>query len=125
MAKFYECKHCGTMIALLKEGAMIPKCCDETMSEMPIHTKGEEKGEKHVPLVHEENDKVYVRIGEVPHPMEENHYIDWVYLLTDKGSQRKKLYPGNKPEVVFSIGEEEVVLTVIAHCNLHGLWETE
>lgn len=122
MAKFLGCE-CGAIVGVIQEGNARPECCGKAMVELPLHHADEEKQEKHVPLVHEEAGKVYVRVGSVLHPMEEAHYIDWIYLLTDQGAQRKILHPGEKPEVVFLIGEDEVVLEVIAHCNQHGLWE--
>jgi desulfoferrodoxin len=73
-----------------------------------------------VPLVHEEEGKVYVKVGETLHPMDPDHYIDWIYLLTDKGAQRKILHPGQQPEVIFLISEDEVVLDVDR--PLHQTW---
>jgi len=122
MAKFYECKKCGTFVAVVKEGSGAPTCCGGDMTAVEPFTSGQEGTEKHVPLVHEEEGKVYVQVGSTLHPMDPDHYIDWVYLLTDQGAQRKTLHPGQKPEVVFLIGSEEVVLDVEAHCTKHGLW---
>jgi superoxide reductase len=95
------------------------------MAELVPHEVGEEGKEKHVPLVHEEEGKVFVQVGSILHPMDADHYIDWVYLLTDKGAQRKILHPGVKPEVVFYIAPDEVVLEVLAHCTKHGLWKAD
>jgi superoxide reductase len=122
MAKFLECE-CGTIVGIIQEGSCTPECCGKEMQELVSHTSSEEGNEKHVPLVHEEEGKVYVQVGATLHPMDEKHYIDWIYLLTDKGAQRKILHPGQKPEVVFLIGEDEVVLDVEAHCTKHGLWQ--
>jgi desulfoferrodoxin ferrous iron-binding domain len=125
MAKFYECKKCGTYVAVVKEGSCSPDCCGEPMQAVEPFTSAMEGKEKHVPLVHEEEGKVYVQVGSALHPMDPDHYIDWVYLLTDQGAQRKILHPGQKPEVVFLIGGEEVVLAVEAHCTKHGLWAAD
>jgi|SRR5574344_1681996 superoxide reductase len=122
MAKFLQCE-CGTIVGIIQEGSCTPECCGQEMQELVSHTSADEGNEKHVPLVHEEDGKVYVQVGSTLHPMDENHYIDWIYLLTDKGAQRKTLHPGQKPEVVFLIGEDEVVLDVEAHCTKHGLWQ--
>lgn len=80
--------------------------------------------EKHLPVVTTDNNHVRVQVGSVAHPMEEKHYIEWVYLETEKGGQRKKLAPGNDPELVFVLDADELV-AVYAYCNLHGLWKTE
>jgi len=124
MAKFLKCD-CGTIVAVISEGECLPECCGKTMEELLSHTAGEEGEEKHVPLVHEEEGKVYVKVSSTLHPMEPEHYIDWIYLLTDQGAQRKLLHPGQAPEVVFLIGEDEVVLDVEAHCTKHGLWKAD
>lgn len=124
MAKFLKCD-CGTIVGVVEEGSCLPECCGKPMEELLAHHSAEEGNEKHVPLVHEEAGKVYVKIGSVLHPMEANHYIDWVYLLTDKGAQRKSLHPGQPPEVIFLIAEDEVVLDVEAHCTKHGLWAAD
>ncbi len=124
MAKFLGCE-CGTIVGLVAEGKDPLMCSGKPMKEISPHTSLEEGKEKHVPLVHEEGGKVYVQVGSVLHPMEKDHYIDWVYLLTDQGAQRKTLHPGMAPEVVFAIAPDEVVLAVLGHCTKHGLWQAE
>jgi superoxide reductase len=124
MAKFLTCD-CGTIVGVVQEGSCLPECCGKAMQELLSHTSQEEGNEKHVPLVHEEDGKVYVKVGSTLHPMEPSHYIDWVYLLTDKGAQRKILHPGQTPEVIFLISGDEVVLDVEAHCTKHGLWQAD
>ncbi|OPZ34720.1 MAG: Desulfoferrodoxin [Tenericutes bacterium ADurb.BinA155] len=122
MAKFYRCKECGNIVGLVNEGGGTLTCCGSAMEELIPNTQEGVATEKHIPLVHEENGKVYVQVGAVLHPMVEDHYIEWVYLLTDQGAQRKILKPGMEPKVVFQIAENEVVLEVLAYCNKHGLW---
>lgn len=123
---FLECQRgCGTLVYELEKGECTPECCGAEMVEPLIHHGDEEGNEKHVPLVHQDGNKLYVKVGSTLHPMEENHYIDWVFLLTDKGTQRKFLHPGMVPEVVFYLDSNEVVLSVVAHCNKHGLWEAD
>ena len=56
--------------------------------------------------------------------MAEEHSIEWVYLQTDKGGQRKNLTPGQEPKAVFALADEKPV-AVYAYCNLHGLWKAE
>lgn len=52
------------------------------------------------------------------------HFIEWVYVQTDQGGQRKALKPGDTPEVSFCLGDDKAA-AVYAYCNLHGLWMTE
>ena len=123
---FFECKSCKTLVYLLEKEGCLPSCCGEEMKEATIHTSSEQTGsEKHVPIVREENGKVYVKVGEVPHPMLEKHYIDWIFLVTDKGTQRKNLHQNMAPEALFQIGEDEIVIAVYAHCNIHGIWKAD
>lgn len=124
MAKFLTGDD-GTIAAVIQEGKAVLESNGKPLEELVSHVSKEEGNEKHVPLVHEEAGKVYVKVGSLLHPMEPDHYIDWVYLLTDQGSQRKHLHPGQSPEVVFLIAEDEVVLDVEAHCTRHGLWKAD
>ena len=80
--------------------------------------------EKHIPVVKVEGNTVTVEIGSVAHPMTEEHSIEWVYLQTNVGGQRKDLNAGDAPKVVFAL-QDETPVAVYAYCNLHGLWKTE
>ena len=82
-------------------------------------------GEKHVPVVKVEGNKVTVSVGSVAHPMLEEHFINWVALETKKGSQVRNLLPGENPEAVFAISEDDEVVAAYEYCNLHGLWKGE
>ncbi len=121
MKKFFVCKHCGNMIGLLHDAGVPMMCCGEKMVELVPNTTDAAQ-EKHVPVATVEGNKVVVNIGSVDHPMAEEHWIQWVYLETDKGGHRKVLNPGEKPNVVFALTEDEKPLAVYEYCNLHGLW---
>ena len=71
-----------------------------------------------------ENGVLTVQVGSVEHPMEEAHYIPWIYVKTRNGGHRIQLQPGEAPRAVFHLGDE-VPEAVYAYCNLHGLWMTE
>ena len=77
--------------------------------------------EKHVPVVTKSGDAVKVKVGSVPHPMEEKHYIEWVEIIADGEAYRQFLRPGGAPEASFKIDAEKV--TAREYCNLHGLWK--
>ena len=79
--------------------------------------------EKHVPVIEQTGDSVTVRVGSIAHPMMEEHWIEWIALQTSNGNQRKKLQPGDEPEVTFLIQEGDEVEAVYAYCNLRGLWK--
>lgn len=120
--KFFICKHCGNIVGLIRNGGGKLVCCGEEMQPLIANTV-EASREKHLPVVEIEGSKVKVTIGSVLHPMIQEHKIEWVYLETDKGGQRKALEVPQKPYVEFNIGDEKPV-AVYAYCNLHGLWKT-
>ena len=120
--KFYICKHCGNIIAKVKDAGVPVVCCGEPMSEIVPGTT-DAAVEKHVPVWTVENGIVHVKVGSVEHPMLPEHYIEWVSLQTKQGNQRKELHPGEKPEVCFALCEGDEVEAVYAYCNLHSLWK--
>lgn len=120
--KFYRCKHCGQIIAKVKDTNVPIICCGEPMSEIiPGTTDG--AAEKHVPVYEVKDNIVNVQIGSVPHPMEEKHYIQWVALETKFGNQRKELKPGQEPKVSFALLPGDEVIAVYEYCNIHSLWK--
>ena len=122
-SKFYICSHCGNIVEMVKDVGVKPVCCGQPMNELVPNTV-EASGEKHKPDVSLGEGVVNVSVGSIDHPMEEVHWIEWVQLNTDKGSQRKYLKPGEPPKVSFLLGDAKP-LSVYAYCNLHGLWLTE
>ncbi len=120
--KFYVCKHCGNIIAYVKNKGVPVMCCGEKMTEL-VPGSVDAASEKHVPVISVEGNKVTVTVGEVAHPMAEEHFIEWIALETAEGNQRKELKPGQKPEAVFMMTESDKVVAAYAYCNLHGLWK--
>ena len=100
--KFYVCKHCGNIIAYAKNKGVPVMCCGEKMSEL-VPGSVDAATEKHVPVISVEGNKVTVTVGEVEHPMAEEHFIEWIALETQEGNQRKELKPGSKPQAVFML----------------------
>jgi superoxide reductase len=121
--KFYICEHCGNLIGMIHDAGVPMMCCGQKMTKLEPGVV-EASHEKHIPVVTWLDDTVSVVIGEVEHPMVEEHSILWVYLQTDKGGQRKCLKPGQEPYVTFSLANEKP-LAVYAYCNLHGLWKAD
>jgi superoxide reductase len=122
--KFYKCKHCGQMVAIVKETGVPIICCGEPMEEIIAGTT-DAAVEKHVPVYEVKDNLVTVTVGSVEHPMIDVHYIEWVSLKTKQGNQRKALNPGDEPKVEFAICEGDEVEAVYAYCNLHSLWKAE
>lgn len=118
--RFYICKHCGNIIGMVNSAGVPIVCCGEPMEEL-IPNSVDASQEKHVPAVTVEGDTVTVEIGSAAHPMLPEHYIEWVYLQTEQGGQRKALKPGQEPKAVFVLKDDKAV-AAYAYCNLHGLW---
>ena len=121
--KFYICAHCGNIVEMVHDAGVKPFCCGQKMDELVPNTV-EASGEKHIPAVTVADGTVEVNVGSVDHPMVDVHWIEWVQLVTDQGSYRKYLNPGEAPNVKFVLGSEKPI-AVYAYCNLHGLWKTE
>ena len=122
-AKFYICPHCRNIAEMVYDTDIPLHCCGDQM-EVLVPGSVDASVEKHVPDVKIGKGLVEVNVGSVNHPMEEVHWIEWVQLLTDKGSYRKWLNPGEAPNVKFLLDGEKP-LAVYAYCNLHGLWKKE
>ena len=122
-SKFYICAHCGNVIEMVHDAGVPVMCCGQKMDALIPNTV-EASGEKHIPAVTVSENIVEVNVGSVNHPMVEEHWIEWVQLVTDQGSYRKWMNPGQAPNVKFQLLNEKP-LAVYAYCNLHGLWKTE
>ncbi|MBR4470179.1 MAG: desulfoferrodoxin Dfx [Erysipelotrichaceae bacterium] len=120
--RFFRCKKCGQMVAIVKKKGCPIMCCGEPMEEIVAGTS-DGAVEKHVPVYEVKDGKVFVKVGAAEHPMSEEHYIEWIALKTSSGNQRKALKPGDKPEAVFALLEDDEVEAVYAYCNLHSLFK--
>lgn len=120
--KFYRCQHCGNLVTFLHASGVPVICCGEEMTELLPGTV-DASLEKHVPVVKTEGASVYVKVGSVDHPMVAEHFIQWIALETNLGSQIKYLQPGQEPAASFVLAEGETLVAVYEYCNLHGLWK--
>ncbi|NLI20228.1 MAG: desulfoferrodoxin [Clostridiales bacterium] len=121
---FFVCKHCGNLVGMIHNSGAPMTCCGEHMTEL-VPGSVDASQEKHVPVVEVDGATVTVRVGAVPHPMTEEHSIQWVYLHTEKGGQRRCLSPGMEPKAVFKLTEDDKPVTAYEYCNLHGLWKAD
>jgi superoxide reductase len=122
--KFYRCDHCGNIITKLNDSGVPVVCCGEPMKELvPASTDG--ALEKHVPAVSVEGSVVKVQVGEVKHPMLEEHFIQFIALETKNGFQIKNLKPGDEPAAEFVLSDGDSAVAAYEYCNLHGLWVKE
>lgn len=120
MNKIYKCSICGNIVELIHSGGGELVCCGQPM-DIQKEKKKEEGTEKHLPIIKSTEDGVEINVGEINHPMEENHNIEWIEVVANKGNFRKYLKPGDKPKANFCLKIEEIK-SVREYCNIHGLW---
>jgi len=118
--EIYKCEKCGNIVEVLHAGAGELVCCGGPMKLLMENTTDAAK-EKHVPVIEKTANGYKVKVGSVPHPMEEKHYIEWIQLVADGEASRKFLKPGEAPEAVFNITAKSVWAR--EYCNLHSLWK--
>lgn len=120
MSKFYKC---GDQVVALPDDANVSVVCGGEEAELLVPNTSDGAGEKHVPVVEKDGNKVTVKVGEVAHPMLPAHYIQLILIDTEKGKQLRNLTSDNAPEAVFYLDEGDDVKNVYEYCNLHGLWQ--
>lgn len=119
--KFYRCPICGNIITVIEGDEKRVSCCGKTLEELKVGTTNASV-EKHVPVYKREDDKIIVTVGEVEHPMTEEHYIMFVALINNQNINIVKLNSSDKPEAIFPYLKGS---QIYAYCNLHGLWMNE
>ena len=121
--KFYECRHCGNIMTYQRKVALTVYCCDRAMQEMEPNT-ADASGEKHKPVLETNGRDVMVRVGELMHPMENEHHIQWIILETSRGYHKRHLQPGGDPAARFTLQNDEEIRSAYEFCNMHGLWKS-
>lgn len=122
--KLYQCSTCGKIVQIIKDSKSPLICCGKPMEEL-IPGTTDAAVEKHVPAVSVKGNKVCVKVGEVAHPMAEEHYIEWIAIGTKQGCQCKGLKPGDAPEAEFTLSDSDEFVQALAYCNLHSLWASK
>lgn len=117
----YKCEICGNIVEVLHEGKGELVCCGQPMKQFKENTVDAAK-EKHVPVIEKAEGGFKVKVGSVPHPMEEKHYIEWIEVIADGKTYRQFMKPGDAPEAFFMI--DAVSITAREYCNVHGLWKS-
>ncbi len=120
LKQIYKCNVCGNIVEVLHSGAGELVCCGQPM-ELKEENTVDAAQEKHVPVIEKVEKGNLIKIGEVAHPMTEEHYIEWIEVDVKNESYKKFLKPEEKPEFLV---EEEEIDGVRAYCNLHGLWRS-
>jgi len=118
--EIYKCNICGNVVDVVHAGGGELICCGQPMELLEEKT-ADQGQEKHIPTIEKTDSGFTVKIGEVPHPMEETHYIEWIEIIADGISYKKFLKPGDKPEAEFATKAEKIEAR--EYCNVHGLWK--
>jgi len=122
LLQIYKCNVCGNIVEVIFTGVGELVCCGKPM-ELMTENSVDASMEKHVPVFNQMADTLNVKVGSIPHPMEESHYIEWIEVIDEDGKvMRKFLKPGGSPEATFCI-KTKGKLTVREYCNIHGLWK--
>ncbi len=120
LSQVYKCAKCGNIVEVLHTGAGELVCCGEPMNLQRENTI-DAAVEKHVPVIEKTEKGFKIKVGAVAHPMEEEHYIEWIEIIADGKNYRKFLKPGDSPEVEFCLEAKNIIAR--EYCNLHGLWK--
>lgn len=117
--EIYRCTVCGNLIEVLHgaDGELV--CCGQPMTLLVANSVDAAR-EKHVPVIVKAEGGYVVKIGSVPHPMIEAHYIEFIELIAGNTVYRQSLKPGDAPEAFFATSADQA--SARAYCNLHGLW---
>ena len=121
LKQVYKCNVCGNITEVVHASGGTLACCGQPMELLTENTK-DAATEKHVPVVEKIDGGFKVKVGEVSHPMEDKHYIEWIELVTPTGVMREYLKPGDTPEATFLTTETDVYAREF--CNLHGHWKS-
>ncbi len=119
----YKCEKCGNIVEVLHEAQGRLVCCGQPMNLLEEQT-ADQATEKHVPVIEKAGSGVKVKVGSVPHPMLDKHYIEWIEVMDDNTVLRRFISPDSVAEVEFDIDEGEIK-KAREFCNIHGLWKFE
>lgn len=117
---FYKCDECKNIIEIIEENSFNITCCGKAMKKLEANTI-DAAVEKHIPVYEKVEDELVVRVGEIEHPMEKDHYIMWIAQVTENKVIKVKLYPEQSTETRFPYIPGA---TLYSYCNKHGLWKS-
>ncbi|MDD4625303.1 MAG: desulfoferrodoxin [Candidatus Paceibacterota bacterium] len=118
--QLYRCKHCKNVVEVVYGGDGYPVCCEENMDLLKPKDHNDNGFIKHVPVIQKKKEGILVTVGQIIHPMDGDHYIEWIELIADGRVYRKYLTPDENPEAIFNLVADKVEARV--YCNIHGLW---
>ena len=125
--EIYKCNVCGNVVEIINAGVGQLVCCSLPMELLPEHKNDDEYQEKHIPIVTLEGENKTIRVGSIPHPMEEKHYIMFIEAISPdkKYLKRKYLFPSEEAKMELKQNCNYSEFTARELCNIHGLWVSE
>ena len=116
-----KCLKCGAIVEVLKdctcENCGI-KCCGEPMKEVKANSV-DASFEKHIPTYEVVGEYVVVCVN---HVMEQEHYIEYISLESDKINAKNFFMAGETAKAIFPYVKGS---KLSSFCNKHGLWQIE
>lgn len=119
----YKCGVCGNVVEVVHASTGTLVCCGEAMELMDEQT-ADQATEKHVPVIENTAEGVKVTVGSIPHPMKEEHFIEWIEIQYNDKVARQYLQPGNDPSAIFKGVDADDITMAREYCNVHGLWKS-
>lgn len=122
--KFYHCPVCGNVVVSVVDSNVVPVCCGSPMEILVPKTAADELQEKHVPVIKKRDHcSTEIKVGSQPHPMNDEHFIEFLCVQMERRFEIKKLRPEEEPRGIFFC--EEKIVAAYAYCNKHGLWMSD
>lgn len=122
LKQVYKCNICGNIVEVVHSGGGELVCCGQSMELQKEKMEENEGKEKHIPVIEKNENGIKVLVGSVSHPMEDDHYIEWIELIAEDQNIKKFLKPGDSPEAFFKFDGDN--FSVRIYCNLHGPWKS-
>ena len=112
-----KCSKCGNLVRVYNENQKIV-CCDEEMRTL-VPNSVDATVEKHVPTYEVKDGKIFVKVN---HVMEEEHFIEWIAIVSDEKECITYLEAGKD-----AVAHCKYVpgSTLYSYCNKHGLWKKD
>ena len=103
-----------------------PVCGTNKKNFLPIRGENDtgfsvEKKQQHIPVITKNETSISVKVD---HPMDKDHFIKSIAVYKfERLVEEKKLSYSDKPDVLFENIDYNDKHTVLAICNIHGIWE--
>ena len=122
IGQYFKCSRCGNIVSVTHNGGGILICCGMPMEALEEKENGFDR-DLHKAVIEKRENQLIVRVGEAKqHPMEKNHYIEWIEIKKNNFSCTRFLTPNMQAEAMFKISEYENI-EILLYCNKHGLWK--